>query len=108
MLRLIAFPLAALLLSQSEFAMADKVWLEAGGCPACEEVHQRVVALGDPMKSPAAAGSLPGELRAHQRKRMPRCFFDVADGHQLFDKSGFVCEAFRSTSLKTILSAALP
>ena len=22
---------------------------------------------------------------------MPRYFFDVADGHRLFDKSGFVC-----------------
>jgi hypothetical protein len=23
---------------------------------------------------------------------MPRYFFDVADGHRLFDKSGFVCD----------------
>jgi hypothetical protein len=23
---------------------------------------------------------------------MPRCFFDVEDGHRLFDASGFVCE----------------
>jgi hypothetical protein len=33
-------------------------------CPACEEVHQRVVALGDPMKSPETTGWLRGELRA--------------------------------------------
>jgi hypothetical protein len=33
-------------------------------CPACEEVHQRVVALGDPMKSPETTGWLGGELRA--------------------------------------------
>jgi hypothetical protein len=33
-------------------------------CPACEEVHQRVVALGDPMKCLATAGWLRGELRA--------------------------------------------
>jgi hypothetical protein len=33
-------------------------------CPACEEVHQRVVAPGDPMKSPATTGWLRGELRA--------------------------------------------
>ena len=23
---------------------------------------------------------------------MPRYFFDVADGHRLFDKAGFVCD----------------
>jgi len=33
-------------------------------CPACKEVHQRVVALGDPMKSGIMAGWLRGELRA--------------------------------------------
>jgi hypothetical protein len=53
---------------------------------------------------------------------MPRYFFDVADGHRLFDKSGFVCDddtdaivkaavlaigAFHSISPKTILSAGL-
>jgi hypothetical protein len=33
-------------------------------CPACNRVYQRVVALGDPMKSPETAGWLRGELRA--------------------------------------------
>jgi len=33
-------------------------------CPACNNVHQRVVALGDPMKSLITAGWLRGELRA--------------------------------------------
>jgi len=32
--------------------------------PACKEVHQRVVAVGDPMKSPITAGWLRGELHA--------------------------------------------
>jgi hypothetical protein len=30
-------------------------------CPACDCVHQRVVALADPMKSRKAAGWLRGE-----------------------------------------------
>jgi hypothetical protein len=33
-------------------------------CPACEDVHQRVVELVDPMKSRTTAGWLRGELRA--------------------------------------------
>jgi hypothetical protein len=33
-------------------------------CPACDEVHQRVVDLVDPMKSSETAGWLRGELRA--------------------------------------------
>jgi hypothetical protein len=33
-------------------------------CPACDHVHQRVVALTDPMKSTATRGWLRGELRA--------------------------------------------
>jgi hypothetical protein len=33
-------------------------------CPACNDVHQRVVALADPMKSRETAGWLRGELRA--------------------------------------------
>ena len=32
-------------------------------CPACEDVHQRVVELVDPMKSRTTAGWLRGELR---------------------------------------------
>ena len=33
-------------------------------CPSCEEAFSRVVAIGDPMKSPITAGWLRGELRA--------------------------------------------
>jgi hypothetical protein len=33
-------------------------------CPACNRVHQRVVARVDPMKSTITAGWLQGELRA--------------------------------------------
>jgi hypothetical protein len=33
-------------------------------CPACDDVHQCVVDLADPMKSNATAGWLRGELRA--------------------------------------------
>jgi hypothetical protein len=33
-------------------------------CPACDHVHQLVVALADPMKSRETAGWLQGELRA--------------------------------------------
>jgi hypothetical protein len=33
-------------------------------CPFCDHVHQRVVALADPMKSRETAGWLRGELRA--------------------------------------------
>jgi transposase-like protein len=33
-------------------------------CPACHDVHQRVVELGDPMKSRKTTGWLRGELRA--------------------------------------------
>lgn len=32
-------------------------------CPACDDVHQRVVALVDPMKSRETVGWLRGELR---------------------------------------------
>jgi hypothetical protein len=32
--------------------------------PACDRVHQRVMALADPMKSRKTAGWLPGEWRA--------------------------------------------
>jgi len=33
-------------------------------CPACEEIHQRVIEFADPMKSGTTAGWLRGELRA--------------------------------------------
>jgi len=33
-------------------------------CPACEEIHQRVIEFADPMKSRTTAGWLRGELRA--------------------------------------------
>jgi len=33
-------------------------------CLACDHVHQRVVALADPMKSRETAGWLQGELQA--------------------------------------------
>ena len=33
-------------------------------CPSCDHVHQRVVALVDPMKSDKTAGWFRGELRA--------------------------------------------
>jgi hypothetical protein len=33
-------------------------------CPACDHVHQRVIALVDPMKSRETARWLHGELRA--------------------------------------------
>ena len=33
-------------------------------CPVCDHVHQRVVALADPMKSKETAGWFRGELRA--------------------------------------------
>jgi len=33
-------------------------------CPACDHVHQQVVALVDPLKSTDTAGWLRGELRA--------------------------------------------
>jgi hypothetical protein len=33
-------------------------------CPRCDDVHQQVVDLADPMKSPELAGWLRGELRA--------------------------------------------
>jgi hypothetical protein len=33
-------------------------------CPVCDHVHQRVVALADPMKSRETAGWLRGELHA--------------------------------------------
>jgi hypothetical protein len=33
-------------------------------CVACNHVHQRVVELVDPMKSPEIAGWFQGELRA--------------------------------------------
>jgi hypothetical protein len=41
-------------------------------CPACNCFHQRLVALGDPMKSPEIAGVAPwriasGKLRPHSR-----------------------------------------
>jgi hypothetical protein len=35
-------------------------------CPACKEVHQRVVALGDPMKSRIMAGSVANCERQHK------------------------------------------
>jgi hypothetical protein len=63
------------------------------------------------------SGRLP-----NRRLPMPRYFFDVADGHRLFDSSGFVCEddfaalirgsvlaigvSLDTTSPKTIQSAA--
>jgi len=31
-------------------------------CPACNRVYQRVVALGDPMKSPGNRGLAPGRI----------------------------------------------
>lgn len=37
--------------------------IETFECLACRHVHQRVVALGDPMKSRAIAGWLRGELQ---------------------------------------------
>jgi hypothetical protein len=33
-------------------------------CPACDHVHQRAVALADPMESKETAGWFRGELRA--------------------------------------------
>jgi hypothetical protein len=33
-------------------------------CPACDRVHERAVALVDPMKSSETAGWFRGELRA--------------------------------------------
>jgi hypothetical protein len=33
-------------------------------CPVCDHVHQRVVALADPMESKETAGWFRGELRA--------------------------------------------
>jgi hypothetical protein len=33
-------------------------------CSACDHIYQRVVELGDPMKTPRTAGWLRGELRA--------------------------------------------
>jgi hypothetical protein len=33
-------------------------------CPACEEIHQRVIEFADPMKSRTTAGWLRSELRA--------------------------------------------
>jgi hypothetical protein len=33
-------------------------------CPACEQIHQVVVKLIDPMKAAAVAGWFQGELRA--------------------------------------------
>src|ERR1700756_3673134 len=33
-------------------------------CPACDRVHQRVVALADPMKISKNSGLVPGEWRA--------------------------------------------
>jgi hypothetical protein len=38
--------------------------IETFECLACGRVRQRVVALGDPMKSRTTAGWLRGELRA--------------------------------------------
>jgi hypothetical protein len=32
-------------------------------CPACEEIHQRVIKFADPMKSRKTTGWLRGELR---------------------------------------------
>jgi hypothetical protein len=37
---------------------------EHSNAPACDQVHQRVVGLVDPMKSPETAGWLRGELGA--------------------------------------------
>jgi hypothetical protein len=36
---------------------------------------------------------------------MPRYFFDVADGHRLFDKSGFVCDDDTDALIKAAVLA---
>jgi hypothetical protein len=35
---------------------------------------------------------------------MPRYFFDVQDGHRLFDASGFVCEDDTDAIMATVLA----
>jgi hypothetical protein len=36
---------------------------------------------------------------------MPRYFFDVADGHRLFDKSGFICDDNTDALIKAAVLA---
>jgi hypothetical protein len=36
-------------------------------CPACDQIHQVVIELIDPMKAPEVAGWFQGELRAPTR-----------------------------------------
>jgi hypothetical protein len=45
-----------------------------------------------PTQRPCYRNNAAGKNLANWRLPMPRYFFDVTDGHRLFDASGFVCE----------------
>ena len=48
-------------------------------CPACDNVHQRVIALVDPMKSRETAGWLRGELHAPTQVTGDGTIFSIHD-----------------------------
>lgn len=61
-------------------------------CPACDRVHQRVVALADPMKSRKTAGWLPGAWRA-PTQTLPRVRLQIGTQRrfQALKKAAPIC-----------------